>query len=78
MLGVDNGIGVVVIMVVLEVDDLKYLFIEVFFIIDEEIGMIGVKGFDVSMLEGSILFNLDFEEDDELIIGCVGGIDSNI
>jgi dipeptidase D len=76
-LGADNGIGVAAIMAVLEADYLKHPPIEALFTIDEETGMTGAKGLDASMLEGSILLNLDSEEDDELTIGCAGGIDSN-
>ena len=39
--------------------------------------MTGAKNLDDSVLEGEILLNLDTEDDDELSIGCAGGIDSN-
>jgi dipeptidase D len=76
-LGADNGIGVAAIMAVLEANDLKHPAIEALFTIDEETGMTGAKGLDASILEGELLLNLDSEEDDELTIGCAGGIDSN-
>ena len=76
-LGADNGIGVAAIMAVLEADHLKHPPIEALFTIDEETGMTGAKGLDTEMLEGKVLLNLDSEEDDELTIGCAGGIDSN-
>jgi dipeptidase D len=76
-LGADNGIGVAAIMAVLEADDLKHPPIEALFTIDEETGMTGAKGLDGTLLEGSILLNLDTEDDDEITIGCAGGIDSN-
>jgi len=76
-LGADNGIGVAAIMAVLESEDLKHPPIEALFTIDEETGMTGAKGLDESLLEGKILMNLDSEEDDEITIGCAGGIDSN-
>lgn len=76
-LGADNGIGVAAIMAVLEADDLKHPPIEALFTIDEETGMTGAKGLDGTLLEGSILLNLDTEDDDEITIGCAGGIDTN-
>jgi dipeptidase D len=76
-LGSDNGIGVAAIMTVLASDNLKHPPIEALFTIDEETGMTGAKGLDENVLTGSILLNLDSEEDDELTIGCAGGIDTN-
>ncbi|MBV6652960.1 MAG: beta-Ala-His dipeptidase, partial [Mameliella sp.] len=76
-LGADNGIGVAAIMSVLEAKDLKHPAIEELFTIDEETGMTGAKGLNAQMLDGKVLLNLDSEEDDELTIGCAGGVDSN-
>ncbi len=76
-LGADNGMGVAAIMAVLEADDLKHPAIEALFTIDEETGMTGAKGLDKTLLEGSILLNLDTEDDDEITIGCAGGVDTN-
>jgi dipeptidase D len=39
--------------------------------------MTGAKQMDGSLLQGKILLNLDTEDDDELSIGCAGGIDTN-
>jgi dipeptidase D len=47
------------------------------FTVDEETGMTGAKELDPSFYSGKILLNLDTEEDDELSIGCAGGIDTN-
>lgn len=74
-LGADNGIGVATIMAVLESTDLAHPPIEALFTIDEETGMTGAIGLDESVLQGHILLNLDTEEDDELTIGCAGGLD---
>src|SRR5699024_384141 len=45
------------------------------FTIDEETGMTGAIHLDENILSGDILLNLDTEEDDEIDIGCAGGID---
>ena len=76
-LGADNGIGVAAIMAVLQASDLPHPAIEAFFTIDEETGMTGAMKMDGSMFKGQILLNLDTEDDDELSIGCAGGIDTN-
>ena len=74
-LGADNGLGVAAIMAVLKSKDLPHPAIEALFTIDEETGMTGAKGLKEGVLSGQILLNLDTEDDDEIDIGCAGGID---
>ncbi len=74
-LGADNGIGVATIMALLESSDIAHPAIEALFTIDEETGMTGALGLKGGLLTGSILLNLDTEDDNELTIGCAGGID---
>jgi dipeptidase D len=74
-LGADNGLGVATIMAILESTDIKHPAIEALFTIDEETGMTGAKGLKGGLLNGEILLNLDTEEDDEIGVGCAGGID---
>ncbi len=74
-LGADNGLGVATIMAVLESDDIEHPAIEALFTIDEETGMTGAMGLESGLLHGEILLNLDTEEDDEIGVGCAGGID---
>ena len=74
-LGADNGLGVASIMSILESSDIPHPALEALFTIDEETGMTGAKGLKPGQLEGQILLNLDTEEDDEIDIGCAGGID---
>ncbi|MFM7595485.1 MAG: aminoacyl-histidine dipeptidase [Flavobacteriales bacterium] len=76
-LGADNGIGVAAIMALLQSKDIAHPALEALFTIDEETGMTGAKQLDGSLLNGRILLNLDTEDDDELSIGCAGGIDTN-
>ena len=76
-LGADNGIGVAAIMALLASTDIQHPALEAMFTIDEETGMTGAKELDGSMYSGKILLNLDTEDDDELSIGCAGGIDTN-
>lgn len=74
-LGADNGLGVATIMSVLESTDIAHPAIEALFTIDEETGMTGAMGLQAGYLSGEILLNLDTEDDDEIDIGCAGGID---
>ena len=74
-LGADNGIGVATIMAILESDSIPHPAIEALFTIDEETGMTGALNLKAGILKGSILLNLDTEQDDEIDIGCAGGID---
>lgn len=76
-LGADNGIGVATIMSALSSNEIKHPALEAMFTIDEETGMTGAMQLDPSNFTGSILLNLDTEDDDELSIGCAGGIDTN-
>jgi len=76
-LGADNGIGVAAIMALLASETIAHPALEAMFTIDEETGMTGAKELDPVNFSGSILLNLDTEEDDELTIGCAGGIDTN-
>ena len=74
-LGADNGMGVAAIMAVLSSKEIQHPTIEALFTIDEETGMTGAMGLKPGLLEGEILLNLDTEEDDEIGMGCAGGVD---
>ncbi|RZJ29823.1 MAG: aminoacyl-histidine dipeptidase [Flavobacterium sp.] len=74
-LGADNGLGVATIMAILESKDIAHPAIDALFTIDEETGMTGALNLKGGILKGEILLNLDTEEDDEIDIGCAGGVD---
>ena len=74
-LGADNGLGVAVIMAVLEAKELEHGPLEALITKDEETGMYGAFGLKPDTLKGEILLNLDSEEEGELYIGCAGGMD---
>lgn len=77
-LGSDNGIGVAAMMSVLESKDINHGPLECLFTINEEAGMEGAFGLTPDTLKGDILLNLDTEDEDEICMGCAGGIDANI
>lgn len=77
-LGADNGMGVAAIMTVFQSTEIAHPALEALFTIDEESGMTGAHNLQGGVLKGEILMNLDTEDDDELSIGCAGGIDTNV
>ncbi len=74
-LGADNGIGVATIMALLASDNIPHPPLEALFTIDEETGMTGALELKGGLLDAAIMLNLDTEDDDELTIGCAGGVD---
>lgn len=77
-LGGDNGIGCAAEMAILQATDLKHPAIECLFTVDEETGLTGAFALKPGVLKGSILINLDSEDDAQFFIGCAGGIDTTV
>lgn len=75
-LGADNGIGVAAALAVLESETIEHGPIEALFTANEEAGMTGALGLRPGTLKGTILMNLDSEDEGELFIGCAGGMDA--
>lgn len=75
-LGSDDGIGMAAQMAVLTATDLSHGSIECLFTVDEETGLSGAFALQSGFLNGTVLLNLDSEDEGELFIGCAGGIDS--
>ncbi|NMB49152.1 MAG: aminoacyl-histidine dipeptidase [Bacteroidales bacterium] len=76
-LGADNGIGVAMIMAVLEDKLLQHPPIEALFTVDEEGGMNGAFALKKDLFTGTLMLNLDSEQEGELCVGCAGGADVN-
>jgi dipeptidase D len=77
-LGSDNGIGVAAAMAVLASKDLAHGPVEGLFTATEETGMDGAIGLEGGWLKGSILINMDSEDEGELYVGCAGGEDASV
>lgn len=75
-LGADNGIGVAAALAIMTDDTLVHGPLEVLVTMDEETGMTGAKNLKKGELKGTILINLDSEDDAEVFVGCAGGIDT--
>lgn len=71
-LGADNGIGVAMILSIFADKTLKHGPLEALITTDEEIGLLGIKEFDVSNIKSKLMINLDWERGDEVIVGCPG------
>ncbi len=77
-LGADNGIAVAMILAILESNDIVHPPIEAVFTTDEEIGMIGARALDMSILKATSMINLDSEEDGVVTVSCAGGSDFKV
>jgi dipeptidase D len=77
-LGADNGIGVALILAVLEDETLEHGPLEALLTVDEEAGMGGARGVAPGILQGRLMLNLDTEEWGEFYLGCAGGLDVNV
>ena len=72
-LGADNGIGVAAALAIIASDDIEHGPIECLFTVDEETGLTGAKAIQEGFMTGSILLNLDSEDEGEIYVGCAGG-----
>ncbi|MDX9909242.1 MAG: aminoacyl-histidine dipeptidase [Mariniphaga sp.] len=75
-LGADCGIGIAAQMAVLTSDKIKHGPLECLITVDEETGLTGAKALEPGFMTGSVLLNLDSEDEGEIFIGCAGGIDT--
>ena len=72
-LGGDNGIAVAYALALLADKTIAHPPLEIIITVDEEIGMEGATGVDLSMLKGRTLVNLDSEDEGIFTVSCAGG-----
>lgn len=72
-LGGDDGIAVAMALAVLDSDDIPHPPLEAVFTTEEEVGMEGARNLDFSKIKGSMVINIDSEEEGILTVGCAGG-----
>lgn len=72
-LGGDDGVAVAIALSILCDNSLKTPPIEAVFTTDEETGMYGAKGIDVSLLSAKRFINIDSENEGVFTVGCAGG-----
>lgn len=75
-LGADNGIGMAGALAVMIDNTLEHGPLEALFTVNEEIGLEGAENLGPDMITGTMLLNLDSEDDGEIFVGCAGGIDT--
>ena len=72
-LGGDDGIAVAMALAILDDTSLSHPAIEAIFTVDEETGMYGAEGLDVSVLKGRRMLNMDSEDEGVFTVSCAGG-----
>lgn len=72
-LGGDDGIAVAYALALLDSSEIRHPRLEVILTVDEEVGMDGARGIDLSMLTGNRLVNLDSEDEGIFLTSCAGG-----
>ncbi len=77
-LGADNGIGAAAMLALIEDTSIAHGPLEFLFTVEEEIGLNGARAVPSDALRGTILLNLDSEDDDRITIGCAGGRDVSV
>ena len=73
-LGADDGIGVACILALLTSRGGRFPALEGLLTVDEETSMEGAASFDVGLLRGRRMINLDSEEEGVLLAGSAGGV----
>ena len=72
-LGGDDGIALAYAMALMADTTIPHPPLEVIITVDEETGMYGASGIDLSMLKGRKLINLDSEDEGIFTVSCAGG-----
>jgi len=77
-LGGDNGIGMAMMLAILDSDSIVHPALECLFTVDEETGLTGAFALENDFLTAKVLINLDSEDDGVVFIGCAGGVDTTV
>ena len=77
-LGADNGIAVAYAMAILSDKSIPHPPMEVIITVDEETGMYGAAGVDLSNLKGRTMLNLDSDAEGVFTVSCAGGARATI
>src|SRR5688500_9904262 len=75
-LGADDGVAIAAMMALVEDGSLPHGPLELLMTVAEEVGLEGANALDPALVTGSILVNLDSEEDGKLTVGCAGSTDT--
>ncbi len=72
-LGGDDGIAVAYSLALLDDDNIPHPPLEIVITVDEETGMYGAAGINLSNLKGKSLINIDSEDEGIFTVSCAGG-----
>ncbi len=75
-LGADDGVAIAAMMALVEDESLPHGPLELLMTVAEEVGLEGANALDPALVTGSVLVNLDSEEDGKLTVGCAGSTDT--
>jgi dipeptidase D len=72
-LGADNGIGIALMMSLVEDESVQHPPLELLLTVEEEMGVVGADNLDPGLLTGKTLINVDSETEGVFTVGCAGG-----
>lgn len=72
-LGADDGIGCAIELAILDSDDIEHGPLECVFTVDEETQLTGASAMKPGFMSGTMLINLDSEDEGEMFVSCAGG-----
>jgi dipeptidase D len=75
-LGADDGVAIAAMLAVADDDEAPHGPLELLMTVAEEVGLAGATALDPELISGSLLLNLDSEEDGSFTVGCAGGTDT--
>lgn len=77
-LGADNAIALALFFDLVTDPQAEYPALEILITSDEETGLVGAQNLQPGFLKGSVLLNLDSEDEGVFTVGCAGGMDTNL
>jgi len=75
-LGADNGVAIAAMLALADDPEAPHGRLELLMTVAEEVGMAGAAKLAPELMTGTVLLNLDSEEDATFTVGCAGGVDS--
>lgn len=75
-LGADDGVAIAAMMALVEDPGASHGPLELLMTVAEEVGLEGANNLDGAMVTGTVLVNLDSEEDGRITVGCAGSTDT--
>ncbi|MFX0187091.1 MAG: beta-Ala-His dipeptidase [Candidatus Hodarchaeota archaeon] len=82
-LGADNGVGIAYLLTLMKKIhhtelDFRSIALDLLFTVEEERALLGALRINEDLIDGKYLINLDSEDDNKFIIGCAGGISTDV